>query len=307
MNRSLGGVCADPIFRALNPEGKEFMRARILPSPMNPFNSIQMTALLAFGELPHIKAVPVIPMMLDDLKKGRYVNKHTVVVSSSGNTAHVVARLARAFGFEHVKIVLPAGVPFVQKELFSGLSMPEVIIVAEGMSAADRAKEEARKPGHYHLNQYTHKSNAHAHWKYTGPEIMRALGGRPPGLIAIPMGSGGTVCGVGQFLKEKNKETVVLGVCSALGERVPGVRDKKKLEEIITIPWRKIVDEVIAVRKSDAIEHMHQLWNGIEPQPGLTSGLAYAGLVKFVKLKDGIERERIGSVAFICPDSTTLF
>lgn len=304
--RTVEQVYEDPIFRALNPEGKEFMRARELPSFLNPFHSVRMTALLAFGELPHIKAVAAVQMMLDDLKKGLYDGKHTIVVDSSGNTAHVVARLARAFGFKHVKVVLPVGVSFAQKELFSSLSTPEVILVSKGMSAADRAKEEAQKPGHYHLNQYAHSGNVRAHFCYTGPQIMRALGGRPPGAIAISMGSTGTARGVGQYLKQKNKETIIIGVRPALDEQIPGTRDKKNMDEVIKPESLQVVDEVIEVKRCDALEQMRLLWDGIEPQPGLTSGLAFAGLVRFFKYQGGIERERIGSGAFICPDSTTL-
>lgn len=306
VSRTIEQVYEDPIFRALNPEGKEFIRARELPPSLNPFHSVRMTALLAFGELPHTKAVAVVQMMLDDFRKGLYEGMHTIVVDSSGNTAHVVARLARAFGFKHVKVVLPVGVSFAQKELFSALSTPEVILVSKGISASDRAKEEAKRPGHYRLNQYAHPCNMRAHLHYTGPQIMRALDGRPPGAIAISMGSAGTACGVGQYLKQKNKETIVIGVRPALGEQISGTRDKKSMDEVVAPELLQVVDEVIEIKRCDALEHMHRLWDGIEPQPGLTSGLAYAGLVKFIKFKDGIERERIGSVAFICPDSTTL-
>lgn len=307
MGRSLEDVYADPIFRALNPEGKEFIRARELPPSLNPFHSVRMTALLAFGELPHIKAVAVIQMMLEDFKNGLYEGKHTLVVDSSGNTAHVVARLARAFGFEHVKVVLPADAPSAKKELFSALSTPEVITVSKGMSAADRAEEEAWKPGHYRLNQYAHMGNVRAHHRYTGPEIMRALDGRLIGAIAIPMGSSGVACGVGRYLKEKNRETIIVGVRPALGEQVPGARDKKKMEEVVKLPWAEVVDEVVEVSRNESFTRMRQLWSGVEPQPGPTSGLAYAGLMKFIRLKDFIEREQIGTAVFLCPDGSALY
>lgn len=308
VSRTIEQVYEDPIFQALNPEGKEFLRARMLPSSLNPFKcSIQMTALLAFGELPHIKAVAVVQMMLEDFKKGIYEDKHTVVVDSSGNTAYVVTRLARAFGFEHVKVVLPSDVPASKKALFSALSTPEVILVPKGMSAADRAEEEAWKPGHCRINQYAHMGNVRAHSRYTGPEIMRALGGRAIGAIAIPMGSGGTACGVGRYLKEKNRETIIVGIRPALGEQVPGARDKKKMEEVVTLPWEKVVDEVIEVSRKESFTRMRQLGSWIEPQPGPTSGLAYAGLVQFIRFKDFIERKQIDTVAFVCPDSAMLY
>lgn len=296
------------IFQALDPHGKEFLRARRLPSSMNPFG-INVTALIAFGELSHIKVVSAVQMMLEDFKAGRYDGKHTIVVPSSGNTAHAVARLAPAFGFRSVKVVMSADVPAGKKEVFSALSFPEVIIASGGSNAVDRAREEARKPGHHLLDQYSHNGNSRAHLFYTGPEVMRALDGRSVGVIAVPMGSGGTVHGVGQYLKQKNREVVVLGVRPVLGEQVPGTRDEKKMEEVVTLKWKDVVDphHIIEVSRKESFLCTRQLWGAIEPRVGPSSGLAFAGLMRFLRSLDLIDRKRLDRAAFICPDSAALY
>jgi Pyridoxal-phosphate dependent enzyme len=176
MQRTLEQVLEDPIVRALNPKGKQFFDPRFLPPKLNPYAHyfISIAALTLRG-LPHLKTIPAFQMMLEDFKDGQYKNKHTIVVDSSGNTAHAVARLAPAFGFDEVKVVLSADVPESKKGILAALSSVEIIEVGGGKSVTKRAAEEAQRPGHYHLNQYDHWGNMRAHESFTGPEVLRAV------------------------------------------------------------------------------------------------------------------------------------
>lgn len=303
--RTLDQVRADPIFEALNPEGKKFMEVRWLPSRLNFFSEygIRIGALIPFTIFPHIKTVATVQMMLEDFKNGLYEDMHTIVVPSSGNTAHAVARLARAFGFSEVKVVLSADVPDSKKGILTALSSVDIITVSGGKSVARRAEEEARNPGHYLLNQYGHKSNPRAHELYTGPEIARVLGSTIA-LIAIAMGSSGTAAGVGSFFQHTHPETIILGVRPTLGQQVPGTRDSKKMEEVVTLPWMSFVPVIEEVTRKDAFIWMRRLWSAVEPQPGPSSGLAFGGLVQYLKK---LNREELGRlrgqcVGFICPD-----
>ncbi|MHB0865621.1 MAG: pyridoxal-phosphate dependent enzyme [Minisyncoccota bacterium] len=304
MLRSREQVYQDPIFRAMNPRGKRFMEAQFLPVSLNPFakDGIAIAALTLKG-LPHIKTVPTFQMMLEDFEQGLYRDKHTIVVDSSGNTAHAVARLAHAFGFEDVNVVLATDVPESKKGILAALSSVEIIEVGKGRSVAARAIEEARKPGYYHLNQYGHKGNVHAHELYTGPEIARALGNNV-GIVAIAIGSAGTVTGVGRFLKEEYPEAIVLGVRPLPGEAVPGARNRKKMEEVVTFPWEEVVDAVIEVPRKASFLKMRELWSAVEPQPGPTSGLACKGLLMYLETltEEELEVFRGRSAAFVCPD-----
>lgn len=305
MERTLEHVRADPIFQALNPERKQFMGVRWLHEELNPYAryDIRIAALIPFEMFPHIKTVPTVQMMLEDFQNGVYKGKHTIVVDSSGNTAHAVARLARAFGFGEVKVVLSVDVPESKKGILAALSSVEIIEVGAGKSVSQRAKEEAGKSGHYHLNQYSHMGNMRAHELYTGPEVLRVLGDSLA-VIAITMGSGGTVAGVGRFLKQKKLGTIIVGVRPKLGEQVPGARDRKKMAEAVTLPWKEVADTVIEVSRKDSFISMRQLWSAIEPQPGPTSGLAWRGLDQYLRAltPDELTRLRGKSVAFICPD-----
>ena len=279
------------------------MEARWLPSSLNPFGDIEIAALITFTIFPHIKTVATVQMMLEDFENGLYDDKHTIVVDSSGNTAHAVARLARAFGFSEVKVVLSVDIPESKKGILAALSSVEIIEVGASKSVSQRAKEEAQKPGHYHLNQYCHMGNVHAHTMYTGPEIVKML---PVNfvLVAIAMGSGGTACGVGRHFKRWHPGKVVLGVRPKLGEQVPGARDSKKMADIVTLPWERYVDAVVEAGRKDSFIGMRQLWSVVEPQPGPTSGLAFKGLMHYLRGLNAEERNKLRgkTVGFICPD-----
>jgi cysteine synthase len=305
--QALEQVMKDPVFQALDPRNRRFMEARWLPLEMNPFTAynIEVAALLLIG-LPHIKTVAAFGMMMEDCRNGRYKDVHTIVVDSSGNTAHAVARLARAFGFHEVKVVLSADVPESKKGILAALSSVEIIEVGAGKSVAHRAIEEARKPFHYHLNQYGHMGNVRAHEQFTGPEIVHALGYdiSKIAVIAAAMGSGGTAAGIGRFFQDRNPKTIVVGVRPRPGEQVPGARNKKKMEEVVTLPWKESVDCVEEISRNESFERMRRLWSVVEPQPGPTSGLAWGGLEQLLltyppqklALLDG------KCVAFVCPD-----
>lgn len=302
-------VYKDPIFSALNPIGKQFMRTRFLSGNLNPFASlIHVAALLSFGEFQHIKMVAAFQMMLEDYRAGLYEGMHTIVVDSSGNTAHAVARLAPAFGFENVKVVLSADVPASKTGILAALSSVEIIKVGGGKSVSARAQEEGQRLGHVHIDQYKHLGNSRAHELFTGPEIDRVLGGNV-GIIAIAMGSSGTAAGVAKYFHEKYPATMILGVRPVLGEQVPGARDKAKMEKEVTIPWEPLVDEVIEVSRKQAFITTRLLGKEVEPQVGPTSGLACAGLFRYMESLDSGDFEALSgkTAAFICADSAMLY
>jgi cysteine synthase len=263
-----------------------------------------MRALVVNG-LPNIKAVPSFGMLFDDYRAGYYRGKHTIIVPSSGNTAYAIARLAPAFGFKKVKIILPADVPPMKRGVLAALSSVEIIETPG--STTERAEEESRLPGHYYLDQYNHESNRKYHRLYTGPEVLRAMGGKAD-IVAIALGSAGTAMGIAQFLNADAhvKKTAIVGVRPALGQQSPGTRDGKKMQ-IVKLDWRKWVDAVIEEGgRKESFVGMRRLWSQVEPLPGPSSGLAYDGLVRYLGRLSPEER-RGRSAAFVCPDGGLLY
>lgn len=296
MSRALAEITNHPVFRALDPAGQDFLRYRYLSRRLNTTDTA-VAALIPFGIFPHIKTIPTVEMMMLDYLEGRYEGKHTIVVDSSGNTAHGVVRLAPAFGFKRVVVVIKNDVPDSKVGILDALSYVEVIKLPTGI--AERAREEGAKPGCYHLNQYGHEGNMRAHRLHTGPAIIRVMGGAELGAVGIALGSGGTAGGVGEYLKEHYPHVKVIGVRPKLGEAVPGARDEARMREVVTLPWEKYVDEVIEVSRRDAFTAMRRLWREVEPQPGPTSGLAWFGLDQYLKSNSALKGCRAG---FLCPD-----
>ena len=241
--------------------------------------------------------------MLEDLSNGLYEDKHTIVVDSSGNTAHSVARLAPAFGFETIKVVLAMDVPESKKGMIAVLPHVELIEV-DSKKVGPRAMEEGERSGHYYLNQYSHMGNMHAHELYTGPEVVRALG-EYPAVVACAMGTGGTAAGVGRCFKTNRLDTRVVGVRLQPGQRVPGARDEQKMADRVTLPWRESIHDVVEMDRKDSFIRMRRLWSAVEPQPGPSSGLAWGGLENYLLSEvspEELEKMNGRCVAFLCPD-----
>jgi cysteine synthase len=158
-------------------------------------------------------------------------------------------------------------------------------------------------PGHYLLDQYKHNANAHAHELYTGPEVERACGGDVD-IVAIAMGSGGTVTGVSCHLKRGGRKRIVIGVRPVLGDQVPGTRDERRMAKVVTLPWKRAVDAVAEGRRKASFIAMRQLWSEVEPQPGPSSGLALVGLKRWLEGLGPTDREKLRGkrAVFICPD-----
>jgi cysteine synthase len=294
-------IKADPVWQAFNPRDKRFIEARMLPASLNPFagDGIDVVAFVIVG-LPHAKAVPAHVMLWQDYVNELYQGVHTLVVPSSGNTVHAVARLAPVYGLK-VKAVMNLDVPDSKTGILRQLG--NVVDVLQVRSVEETTAEESAKPGHYHLDQYGHEGNPESHRDYTGPLILRVLN-EAPAVVAAALGSGGTAFGLAQSFKEMGLDTRVVGVRPILGEQVPGARDEKKMADVVKLPWQSLVKHVAEVGRKESFIGMRQLWSAVEPQPGPTSGMAWRGLMRYLESvgREGRQQYRGRYVGFFCPD-----
>jgi len=300
-------ILAHPMVQALDPQRRNFVGVRWLSPRLNPFagRGIRLGAAITFMDgLPHIKAVAAFGMLMHEFREGLLDDIDTLVVPSSGNTADAVARLAPAFGINRVKLVMSSDVPASKRNLIAALATSRVISPEAGKSAEEAAVEEAELPGHHLLDQYSHPGNIAIHEACTGPRLLEAAGGRLD-VVAIGMGSSGTVTGVSRFLKSVSPGTQVVGVRPALGERVPGMRDKAQLESTVTIPWQDAVDSLEEVNEKPAFTMTRELWSEMEPRPGPSSGAAVRGLIQHLRKEEAEGRldDCAGAhMVAICPD-----
>jgi len=295
-----------PVVQALDPTRRSFVGLRWLSPALNPHAEagIRLGVAIAFLDgLPHIKAVAAYGMLMYELQAGRFEGVSTLVVPSSGNTADAVARLAPAFGIRRVKLVMQSDVPATKRNLISALASARVILPEAGQSPEAAAADKATLPGHPLLNQYSHPGNPAIHAQTTGPRPLEAAGSRID-VVAVGMGSAGTVTGVSQALKAANPSTVVLGVRPAPGERIPGMRDASKMAATVTLPWRDAIDHFVEVPAKASFVRTRALWQEVEPRPGPSSGAAFLGLLTWL---DGLapearERFRGATMVALCPD-----
>lgn len=187
-------------------------------------------------------------------KAGRLHPGGTVIEPTSGNTGIGLACMGTARGYR-VIIVMPDSMSRERQLLMQAYGAELVLTPGRlGMQGAvEKARELARQiPGSFVPDQFGNPENPAAHEKTTGPEIWEALQGKVD-LFVAGVGTGGTVTGVGRFLKEKNPEAQIIGVEPAgspllsagkagshglmgIGANfVPEILDRRVLDEILTV------------------------------------------------------------------------
>src|SRR3954454_19898385 len=136
----------------------------------------------------------------------------TIVEATSGNTGIALAFVCAAKGYELI-LTLPQGMSREREGLLRLYGAQ--VQITESMGGMDEAVQAARKMAQdgdaFLPDQFSNPANPEAHRRTTGPEIFEQLDGRVDVLVA-GVGTGGTITGVGEFLKERNPQTQVVAV-----------------------------------------------------------------------------------------------
>jgi cysteine synthase len=199
------------------------------------------------------------------LKGLQLSEEQSLVEPSAGNTGIALAALANAQDTA-IEIAVPDGAPEEKKALLKllGAELIEVedelcpIFPSEGARGVVKSmvESEAYEGKYVSPNQYERELNVAAHYHTTGPEIWRQTGGRIDYFFA-GIGTGGTITGVGRYLKERNPRIRIIGIEPASRhhklsglKRITGLPD----EYFPKILDRNIVDELISVTDEDAFK-----------------------------------------------------
>ncbi|HDD66670.1 MAG TPA: PLP-dependent cysteine synthase family protein [Nitrososphaeria archaeon] len=239
-------------------------------------------------------------MIRDAEERGLIEPGDTVVEASSGNTAISVAWVSSLLGYR-AEIFVEKGTSQVKIGLIKALGAR--VVEAEEESYAEAARRYAEEHGYLFLNQYENEANVRAHYETTGPEIYRQLGGRIDAFV-MGIGTGGTISGVGRFLKEKLGEGVKIVGVVPRGSRIAGGEGAERIEglasDIVPGIWRRyghVVSEVIEVGFDEALQTMKTLLRSEGILGGLSTGAnVYAAMRVAERLTKGV-------VATIAPDT----
>ncbi|MEE1197765.1 MAG: cysteine synthase A [Acutalibacteraceae bacterium] len=220
--------------------------------------------------------------IIETAEKDGLLTKDSVILeSTSGNTGIGLCAVAAAKGYKTI-IVMPESMSEERKKMMKAYGAELVLTEAcLGMKGANEKCEQLAKeiPNSFIAGQFVNKANPHAHYKTTGPEIWADTDGTVDIFVA-GVGTGGTVTGVGRFLKEQKKDIKIVAVEPASSPLLSGgTAAAHKIQGIGAnfIPDvldAEILDEIITVSDDDAINTAKQFVASEGAFVGISSGAA---------------------------------
>jgi cysteine synthase len=229
----------------------------------------------------------------------------TIVEATSGNTGIALAFVCAAKGYE-LAIFLPQGMSREREALLKLYgARVEIVESLGGMDEAVQAARRAAAGGDAFLpDQFSNPANPEAHRRGTAVELLDALEGRIDVFVA-GVGTGGTITGVGEVLKERDPATRVVAVepasSAVLSGRSPGPHRIQGIGAgfVPSVLNREVIDEVIAVGDEDAIQTARLLARREGVLVGISCGAAMWAALQVAGRPDAAGRR----IVVVLPDS----
>ena len=222
-------------------------------------NATLLTKLEYLNPAGSVKDRVALAMIEDAEQKGLLKPGAKIIEPTSGNTGIGIAAVAVSKGYEAV-LTLPDTMSVERRNLLKAYGAKIVLTEgAKGMKGAIEKAEQLKEenPGSVILGQFDNPANAKAHRETTGPEIWEQTEGKVDIFVA-GVGTGGTVTGVGEYLKSKNPDVKVVAVEPAtspvLSKGTPGAHKIQGIGAgfVPEVLNTKIYDEVITIENEDA-------------------------------------------------------
>ncbi|RHV39269.1 cysteine synthase A [Ruminococcus sp. OM05-10BH] len=287
-------VGGTPLLEAGNLEREFGLKAKILMKLeyLNPAGSVKDRIARA--------------MILDAREKGLLKEGATLIEPTSGNTGIGLASMAASLGYRLI-LTMPETMSVERRNILKAYGA-EIVLTdgARGMTGAiEKAKELAQEiPDSFIPGQFENPVNPKAHIEMTGPEIWEDTQGQVDIFVA-GVGTGGTITGVGTYLKEKNPNVKIVAMepsdSPVLSGGKPGPH---KLQGIGAgfIPDTldtEIYDEILTIGSEEAFSGARQIAQKEGVLVGISSGAAFAAAVKLAKRPENEGK----TIVVLLPDS----
>lgn len=245
--------------------------------------------------------------MFEDAKERGILKEDSVIIEpTSGNTGIGLAAVAAARGYRMI-VVMPETMSLERRQLMKAYGAELVLTEgSKGMQGAIEKAEELSKeiPNSFVAGQFVNPANPKAHYQSTGPEIYQDTDGAVDIFVA-GVGTGGTITGVGEYLKEQKPDVKIVAVEPASSAVLStGVAGAHKIQGIGAgfVPKvlnREIYDEVIAVEDEKAFEAGRTLGRREGVLVGISSGAALYAAIELAKR----EENRGKTIVVLLPDT----
>lgn len=245
-------------------------------------------------------------MVLEAEKRGDLKGGSVIIEPTSGNTGIGLASVAAARGYRAI-FTMPDTMSVERRSLLKAYGA-EVVLTegAKGMAGAIEKADELAKEidGAFIPGQFVNKDNPQAHFKTTGPEIWEDTDGKVDIFVA-GVGTGGTITGVGEYLKSKNQDVKIVAVEPDTSAVLSGKEKGPHLLQGIGAGFvpeilnTHIYDEVMPVGGSDAYEMCRQLSASEGLFVGITSGAAVWAALQLAKRDENKGK----TIVVLMPDS----
>jgi cysteine synthase A len=224
-----------------------------------------------------LKDRPVLQIIQDAEAAGQLLPGSTLIEATSGNTGMAVAFIAAIKGYRAILVM--SEIQSLERRKILQAFGAELILTpaAEGTAGSRRKLKQilAEHPEYFYVGQHVNPSNPQAHYRSTGPEIWEDTDGQIDVLVAA-LGTGGTICGAGRFLKERKPDVRLIAVEPEESPTISqGIFRPHRM--MGTAPGfvpdtldRDIIDEITLVSEGQAF----QMCRDIARQEGLLVGIS---------------------------------
>ena len=245
-------------------------------------------------------------MIEDAEKKGILKPGATIIEPTSGNTGIGLAAIATAKGYRTI-IVLPETMSVERRNIIKAYGAEIVLTPGyKGMTGAIAKAEELKNEikGSMIAGQFVNPANPEAHRRTTGPEIWNDTDGDVDAFVA-GVGTGGTITGVGKYLKSKNDKIEIIAVEPAtspvLSQGKPGPHKIQGIGAgfVPEILNTKIYDSVVPVDNDDAFEYAKLISHTEGIQVGISAGAALYAAIEWAKKPENEGK----TIVALLPDS----